>query len=321
MSMEGAISRTHLKQACERYNITFEGLAFAGGMENAVHSYSKNGQTIYLRFGHSSHMSFDLVTAEIDWVVFLLEKNVPVVKPVKSENGIYVERIGKGKDSYNVVAFEKAEGEQLDFGDPKSWNDSIVRDWGKTIGRMHSVTKDYKPKSARRYEFRPEMDLSLIKMEDMKVREKVSNLFQRMHELSRGREEYGLVHSDIHVGNFFVKDDKIAAILDFDRACYKWFISEIAIALYYPLYVTTLRHDADGQREFASRFLPTFLEGYNNENTLELKWLERLNMFMRVRDAILFMYLPPSVPEEVRGRFRRRILGEDPYTDIDVHEL
>jgi Ser/Thr protein kinase RdoA (MazF antagonist) len=321
MSMENTVSKAHQKLASERYGVASNELSFAGGMENAVYSYQKDSKTIFLRFGHSSHMTFDLVTAEIDWMVYLLEKKVPVVKPVKSENGIYVERIGKRKDSYNVVAFEKAEGEQLDFGDPKSWNDSIVRNWGRTIGRMHSVSKDYKPTSARRYEFHPEFDLSLIRREDMKVRESVSKLFQRMHELPKGRQEYGLVHSDIHVGNFFVKDDKISAILDFDRACYKWFISEIAIALYYPLYVTTLRNDAAEQREFASRFLPTFLEGYNNENTLDSKWLERLSMFMQVRDAILFMYLPPSVPEEVRGRFRRRILGEEPYTDIKFHEL
>jgi len=253
MSMEDTVSKANQELACERYGLATEELSFAGGMENAVYSYQKGGKTVFLRFGHSSHMTFDLVTAEIDWVVYLLDKNVPAVKPVKSENGIYVERIGMGKDSYNVVAFEKAEGEQLDFGNPKSWNDAVVRNWGRTIGRMHSASKDYKPKSARRYEFRPELDLSLIRREDKKVREKISDLFRRMHELPKGRDEYGLVHSDIHVGNFFVKGDRISAILDFDRACYKWFISEIAIALYYPLYVTTLRNNADEQRDFASK--------------------------------------------------------------------
>ncbi|MFW9805061.1 MAG: hypothetical protein ACFFFC_20605, partial [Candidatus Thorarchaeota archaeon] len=122
MSRGDTISKAHQELARERYGVASEQLNFAGGMENAVYSYQKDGKTVFLRFGHSSHMTLDLVSAEIDWVVYLLEKNVPVVKPVKSENGIYVERIGKGKDSYNVVAFEEAEGEQLDFGDPKSWN-------------------------------------------------------------------------------------------------------------------------------------------------------------------------------------------------------
>jgi Ser/Thr protein kinase RdoA (MazF antagonist) len=319
--MEVTVSKKHLKQACEQYGVKSKELKFAGGMENAVYSYQKDGQTIFLRFGHSSHMTLDLVTAEIDWVVYLLDNDVPAVTPVKSENGTYVERIGKGNDSYNVVAFVRAEGEQLDFGDPKSWNDAVIKDWGKTIGRMHSVTKDYKHKSTKRYEFRPELDMALIKGESEKVKESIKGLFKRMHELPRGRDTYGLVHSDIHVGNFFVKDDRISAILDFDRACYKWFISEIAIGLYYPLYVTTLRNDANEQKEFASKFLPTFLEGYTDENNLDSSWFEHLDMFMRVRDAVLFMYMPPAVPEEVKGRFRRRILGEDPYTDIQFQNL
>ncbi|MHA1925779.1 MAG: phosphotransferase enzyme family protein [Candidatus Thorarchaeota archaeon] len=318
--MEGSVSKKHLKQACDQYGIVPNELTFSGGMENAVYSYQKNGQTIFLRFGHRSHMTLDLVTAEIEWVVYLLENDVPAVKPVKSDTGSYVERIGKGRNSYNVVAFEKAEGEQLDFGDPMSWNDSVIRDWGKTIGKMHSVTKDYKHKSTRRYDFHPELDLPLVKRESKTIRNRISALFQRMHELPKESETYGLVHSDIHAGNFFVKDDKIAAVLDFDRACYKWFVSEIAVALYYPLYVTTLRNDIAEQKEYASRFLPVFLDGYRKETKLNSSWFEHLDMFMQVRDAILFMYMPPGVPEEVKERFRRRIRGEDPYMDLQFQE-
>ncbi len=321
MSMEGTVSKKHLKQACKHYGVAEGDLTFAGGMENAVFSYQKDGQTVFLRFGHSSHMTRDLVTAEIDWIVYLLDNDVPAVKPVKSESGTYVEKIGKGKGAYNVVAFEKAEGEQLDFGDPKSWNNSVVRDWGKTIGRMHSVTKDYKPTSPRRYEFHPELDLPLIKGESKNVIDRISDLFQRIHELPKGRDTYGLVHSDIHVGNFFVKDDKISAIFDFDRSCYKWFISEVAVALYYPLYVTPLRNKTKDQKNYASRFLPIFLEGYSSENNLASSWFEHLDMFMQVRDAILFMYMPQGVPEEVKGRFRRRILGEDPYPDFQFQKM
>ncbi|MFX0107428.1 MAG: phosphotransferase enzyme family protein [Candidatus Hodarchaeota archaeon] len=321
MSMKASVSEKHLAQACEQYGVASKDLTFVGGIENAVYSFQKDNQTFFLRIGHSKHMTFDLVTAEIDWVVYLLDKNVPAIKPVKSKNGTYVERIGTGKDSYNVVAFEKAEGEQLDFKDPKSWSDSVIKDWGRVVGRMHSVTKDYEPKSSRRYEFQPELDLYLVKGESKEVRDCIKSLFQRMHELPKTRDAYGLVHSDMHAGNFFVKDDRISAILDFDRACYKWFISEIAIGLYYPLYVTALRKSSKDQKEYASRFFPIFFEGYSGENHLDSSWLEQLDMFIQVRDAILFMYMPPSVPEDVNEMFRRRILGEDPYADIQWQEL
>jgi Ser/Thr protein kinase RdoA (MazF antagonist) len=310
------VSKKKLQMTAELYGLNIDCLEFVGGIENSVYRYEKNGQSFFLRFGDISHMSFNLVSAEIDWVLYLLNRNIPAVKPVASDNGLFVERINTGSNSYNVVAFEEAEGDQLDFGNPKSWNDSVVRDWGKTIGRMHSVTKEYKPKSSRRYEFKPEVDLPLIKRESKKIINSISDLLQRMHELPKGREVYGLVHSDIHVGNFFVKNDKISAILDFDRACYKWFISEVAIALYYPLYITSLRENSVEQRKFASEFLPVFREGYETEHRLNESWTEHLDMFIRVRDAILFMYLPSDVPEALRERFRRRIVGEDPYTEI-----
>ncbi|MFX1368292.1 MAG: phosphotransferase enzyme family protein [Promethearchaeota archaeon] len=316
MNAEGTISERILEQTCDRYGVLSKHLVFVGGIENAIYSYEKDNQTFFLRFGHSSHMTLDLVTAEIDWLVYLIDKEVPAVKPAKSENGSYIERIDTGKDSYNVVAFERAEGEHLDFRDPFSWTDSVIRDWGRVIGRMHSVTKDYKHKSTKRYEFQPELDLHLIR-DNAKARENIADLFQRMHELPKSRESYGLVHSDIHAGNFFVKDNRISAILDFDRACYKWFISELAVFLYYPLYITEMRSNPNKQREYASRVFPIFWEGYAAENHLDPSWLEHLDLFMQVRDAILFMYLPPSVSKDVRMRFGRRILGEDSYTDFE----
>lgn len=318
--MDGSVSKKHLEEACAKYGIGLKDLTFAGGMENAVYSFRKEDQKLFLRIGQTKHMSTELVNAEIDWVIYLLDKKVPAVRPVKSDKGVIVEVIGKGRDSYNVVAFEEAEGEQLDFRNPKSWQDSVIRDWGKTIGRIHSVTKDYNPKSSRRYEFHPELDLHLVK-KDSKAKRRIGDLFERMHELPKTRDSYGLVHSDLHAGNFFVKADKISTILDFDRACYKWFISEVAIALYYPLYVTELRKRPHEQKEYASRFLPLFLEGYSSENKLDSSWLEYLSLFMQVRDAILYMYIPPTVPAEWKASFRRRILGEDTYADIQFEDM
>jgi Ser/Thr protein kinase RdoA (MazF antagonist) len=317
MSAEGTVSKKILEQTCNRYGILTQELTFVGGMENAVYSYQKDSQTYFLRMGHSSHMTLELVTAEIDWLVYLVDNKVPAVRPVKSHHGTYVESVGSNNDSYNVVAFEKAEGEHMDFRNPKSWSESVIRDWGRVIGLMHSVAKDYKPKSTRRYEFHPELDMPLIKGEAKEVKDSIRSLFQRMHELPKSRDSYGLVHSDIHVGNFFVKDDKISAVFDFDRACYKWFISEIAIALYYPLYVTEMRNNTDEQKDYVARVLPEFLNGYSTENKLDSSWLEHLDMFMQVRDVILFMYMPPNVPEDVKNRFRRRIVGKDPYTDFN----
>lgn len=319
----GAIGESALRSICERYEIDQQAVSFVGGMENSVYSFQKDGQEYFLRIGHSQHMTFDLVKAEIDWVLYLADNDVPAVKPVQSVNGEYVERITRNSHYYNVVAFEKAEGANLDFYNPQSWPNSAIRSWGKTVGRMQAVTKGYTPKSTRRYKFNltPNYIRSLIPKETSETIEKVIHIFKRLDSLPTTKDGYGLVHSDLHVGNFFVKNSQVSAVLDFDRACYKWFISEIAIALYYPLYITSLRHNEEDQRKFANQFLPIFWQGYETENQLDDSWIQHLDLFIQVRDAVLFLYLPSDAKEETKDLFRRRIISKEPYTLIKWDEM
>jgi Ser/Thr protein kinase RdoA (MazF antagonist) len=313
MKVDNSLPKSHLNEIAERYGIKPQGLNFVGGFENSVYSFIKNSQDFFLRIGNSKHMTFNLVEAEIDWVRYLVENDVPAVRPAPSINGEYVEMVSFGDVSYNVVAFEKAEGNHVNHGEPLGWNGDIIRDWGKVIGRMHSVTKDHKPGSSRRYEYNPGLDSFLYKNECKEIRDYIDGLFLQLSELPKTRDSYGLVHSDIHTGNFFVKNDKISAILDFDRACYKWFVSELAIALFYPLYLTQLRTDIENQKKFVKQFFPTFMEGYDTENKLDPKWLDYLDLFIRVRDVILLMYAPN---DDWKKPLRPRLLGREPYLNI-----
>jgi len=314
MPGQETVPKTHLKEIGVRYGVTLEELTFVGGFENSVYSFSMKDQELFLRIGSLKHMTLELVQAEIEWVRYLVEKGVPAVRPTPSVADEYVECVELGEVSYNVVAFEKAKGEHIKNGrEPLTWNREMIRDWGRVIGRMHSVTKDFVPKSSRRYEYNPGLDSFLYKNESKKIREYIDSLWIQLGELPKTRDSYGLVHSDIHTGNFFVRNNKISAILDFDRSCYKWFISELAVALYYPIYLTELRNHKDKQKKFVRDFLSLFMEGYESENILDSKWLEHLDFFMRVREVILLMYSPH---DDWRKPLRPRISGKEPYLDV-----
>ncbi len=311
--MSREIKADHLRKIAERYNTHPDEMVHVGGFENSVYSFSQNGTELFLRIGSADHMTFELVKAEIDWVLYLVENGVPAVHPVASANELFVERVNTGDALYNVVAFEKARGEHVDHGNPGAWDDAMIRDWGRTIGRMHSLADGFQAGTYRRYEFRPDLDSHMYSKESKEVSDYINSLFGKLRALRKTRESYGLVHSDIHTGNFLVTDNRISAILDFDRSCYKWFVSELAVALYYPLYLTSIRSDPGAQEEFVSRFVPLFLEGYENERKMPLEWLDHLEMFIRVREVILFMYAPA---EEIRSRLRPRISGREPYLDV-----
>ncbi|MDO8056390.1 MAG: phosphotransferase [Candidatus Hermodarchaeota archaeon] len=310
------VPKKYLNQICALYGVKTEELAYVGGIENFVYSYQKDNQDFFLRIGHSKHMTFDLVQAELDWVSYLVDKGVPAVKPIESVNERILEKVITDDGYLNIVAFEKAIGEHLDNGNPQNWSDEIIKDYGRIVGKMHALSKDYKAKEAKRYQFKPSLDINwLLKGEDREVINRITKLFQETESLPKDEEAYGLVHGDLHIGNFFVKNNRITALLDFDRTCYKWFVSEIAVALYYPLYHTPLNQSRNAQEEFVKEFLHLFMKGYEEENTLDSMWMKKLIVFIQVRDAILFMYLPQEM-EHFKKNHRLRILGEEPYIDV-----
>ena len=309
------ISEKYLTEIGTLYDFNPSDLSYVGGMENHVYSFSKNNQEYFVRIGDSKHMSFELVEAEIDWVVHLVNNKVPAVKPIQSTNERLIEKVEKDNGYLNVVGFEKAEGEHLDHGNPQDWSDEIIIEYGRTTGRMHSLAKNYQAKSSKRYNFQPSLAIKyMLKNEEPEIIERIAEIFHKVENLPKDKEGYGLVHGDLHTGNFFVENNKVSAILDFDRTCYKWFISEVAVALFYPLYATQLSKKKEKQIEFVKQFLPLFMKGYSSENNLDSKWMEKIDDFIKVRHAILYMYLPPQFNHEKEEQGRR--LKEDDYLNI-----
>ncbi len=56
------------------------------------------------------------------------------------------------------------------------------------------------------------------------------------------------------------------------------------------------------------------MEGYSSENNLDSKWIEKIDDFIKVRHAILYMYLPPQFYHEKEEQGRR--LKENDYLNI-----
>ena len=81
-------------------------------------------------------------------------------------------------------------------------------------------------------------------------------------------------------------------------SCYKWFISDIAVFLYYPLYKSRLVTNQEHQKEFIEYFLPQFWNGYCSENRLSEEWTSRIQQFIKLRDAYLCIIINGTIRNE-----------------------
>ncbi len=281
-----------INEAAVRYGIEKEKLKFINDFENYIYEYEKNDKHYILRITHSSHRSENLVNGELDWIFYLYKNNVNVCKPVLSINNRLVERIDAKNSYFLVTAFDKAKGEHVDRNNEFLWNPCIFEKWGQTVGRMHALTKNYSPSKEQYQRFEiPEDDLyknggNYISIYGEKFSQKHMDLMKWYNSLKRDSNSYGLIHTDVHQGNFFAYNNNIT-VFDFDDCAYSFFINDIAIVLFY----VNWTRDSDNNVKFSEEFLKHFMRGYNMENTLEAYWFDAIPNFLKLRELIVFEVL------------------------------
>lgn len=280
---------TILNQAASNFEMDINSLHKVGGFENYVYGYTLGGNDYILRITHSSHRTSEMISSELDWLEYLYQNHANVCMPVYSLHKRLIEIIPVSKDNYFIAtAFSKALGRHMKAEDA---TDSLFKQWGKAIGKMHYLTKNYVKKDG--IITRPlwyddpifYKAAEYIPSDHKIVADKLYEMVDKLKALPKEKEGYGLIHTDIHSGNFFIHDGDIT-VFDFDDCSYQYFISDIAIALFYCL----LKPDTTENRlAFADKFLTAFLEGYREENQLDDKWILLLPDFLKLREIELYV--------------------------------
>jgi Ser/Thr protein kinase RdoA (MazF antagonist) len=216
-----------------------------------------------------------------------LKKNdasVPIV--YHSINNQIVEKVSCENNQYfSITCYSKAKGS---FVKKEDMNSELFYLLGKDIGRLHQLTKNYQPVN-KRIEWYEEDYISdcirYLTEEDELILKKSYEIFKKIKSLPKSENNYGLIHTDLHFHNMFYKEGKFT-FFDFDDSSYKYFISDIAIVLYYYF----VFNDRSSNRiEKTKEILVPFMKGYQTENKLDHKEFILLNDFLKLRETILYL--------------------------------
>ncbi|WP_421383982.1 phosphotransferase enzyme family protein [Bacillus salacetis] len=320
-----------LQKAADFYGGSLTNSKKLGDFENYVYEIHKEEKPYILRLTHSSHRSKDQVEAELEWVNYLHSKGVNVSQVSHSEAGNLVEEIPVGDTSFFVCLFDKAPGSpvgvQSDLLGP-----SLFKEWGRTIGKMNRAAKDFVEGSSVREHWYDEDLLKNISLylpeEDKEISIAGKELVETLHSFSSGRDEYGLIHSDIHLGNFFYHEGEIH-VFDFDDSSYHWFASDIAIPLFYSVWAKMGGENLEDRSAFGEEFLFHFLMGYYEENILDEQWIKRIPLFLKLRDIVLYTVFHKkfdmdNLSEREAGAvagIRKRLVNGEPMVELDYEKI
>jgi amicoumacin kinase len=317
--------------AARRYGLAPSGLTELNAFENFVYeAETEDGAAIVLRISHSTRRTLDYTQGEVEFVRYLGAAGLPVAQPILSESGQFVERIDDDDPGHYfvVTAFERAEGVVFDDAPPlreRYWKPPLFRDLGRIFARLHNRAQSYKlsnPRFKRQewYEY-DVVDIDrFAPPEEQLVRERTARIIERLNQLPRGPQDYGVIHADLHPHNFCFADGRITAF-DFDNCEYAWFVKDIAVIVFY-----VARDEPRGKREDAvTAFLPPFLDGYREHRRCDRSWLEAVPDMLALQRsmnyALFHQYRDPDVlDDDIRDRwwrFRRDIEQEVPVLELD----
>jgi Ser/Thr protein kinase RdoA (MazF antagonist) len=314
-----------LKESAHLYGTDANSAVLLSDMENFVFSCGGTNEPIIVRITHYSHRQKNALLGELDWMTYLSDGGIPLATPLHSIRGNLVEEIGSGEAQFAVTAFPKLPGQPiLEAGE---CTPQIFQQWGRVMGRMHALTKNYYPSypSYRRSSWF-ENDI-LFNVENYipgqaVIQRKLQSLMQNLQVLPQDSESYGLVHRDFTDVNFFVHDHRIA-VFDFDDSEYHWFIYDIAVVLFDSL--PFLPHLEMDEASFGGYFWQHYYRGYTQENTLDKVWLERLPHFMKLSQIYMYIWFHKKWDLEsltkgqqrVLSKYRRNIENDIPCLEFD----
>ncbi|QHW33414.1 phosphotransferase [Paenibacillus rhizovicinus] len=288
-----AVSNEALEHACRLYGTNASVTTFIGGLQNLVYAYAQDGQDLILRLTPSANRTELLVLSELDWIRYLAGKGISVSQPIRSKNGQWTEQIHSAHGDYICAAFERAAGRRVDY--PECLEDvALYERLGRLTGKLHALSSTYQPvmPTIHRHDWEQNwflQHIDLLPETQTGVRDSYFELLESIRGLPKTDEAYGLIHGDINVGNFMVDDQGEVTLFDFDEAQYSWFVEDIAVQLYYLVYVYGGDDGLELREEQASRFMEQFMKGYQLEHALDEYWVRQLPLFLRLREIIVYI--------------------------------
>ncbi len=294
----------------------------------------KRGTNAYiLRVSQYSSEKKNHIDFELKWMRYLAGKMAGIIEPLTSIGNALYEEIEVFSRTYILCLFEKAPGKAVDLNNPQEFSEDLFFRLGALMGDMHRLTREYggnirKPQfewtgsiNSWRY------DTAIV---DECVRLCLKKRYDEINSLPISKDNYGIIHWDIHTDNFFVNKGEIY-LFDFGACQFNWYTADIASAIFFlvlkgagPL---TCRNEKE-RTEFAEVCLNSYLKGYLQTGKISKYWIDKIDLFMKYQMGDEYIFVQSFWPHELAHQrdfylnwHRERIIKGLPYVFIDYGKV
>lgn len=280
-----------LDEALKRYGINQLNIHRISGFESFF--FECRDKNILLRITHNTHRTESAILAEIEFIKFLSHNKINVPEVILSKKNNSVEIVGRGKSNFFIVAFNKISGKSKNVN---LYDNNLIFEYGRLIGKIHNLSKDYKPKKKRcSWSTSDYYKIENLPKDHKEVINKSNQLIKYLKDLPKSNNSYGLIHNDAHTGNILISN-RVFNLIDFDDCMYSWYISDIAIIIFNAIVFNSDLLDNSNKKKikFINNFLTLFMKGYRKENNLNQKWMKEIPHFLKLQELSLYLTIYKS---------------------------
>ena len=248
---------------------------------NFVFVLKANEARYFLRFSHASERTSEGIRAELDYVHLLARKGIHVAEPVPSIAGNLVETVGSSLGDFHAVVFRALPGRHWQFGELDERRFEL---WGKDLGALHCSGKGFATSGRPTWSDHLLFAERTISSSEGDASRELRAVHEALRNMPTDQSSFGLIHYDFELDNIVWQDDD-AGVLDFDDCVLHWYAGDIAFAL------RDLFDDQVGNIDLKGDRFVAFLKGYRSANTISDAAVQRIPLFLRLHNLILFSRL------------------------------
>ena len=227
--------------------------------------------------------------AETEYIRYLHDNGGNVGNIIDSLQGNLVEEINCIGHAFFVVLFDKAKGKTFADNDYEYLKGVSITEYyfncGKTLGRLHQLSKEYTP-THKRCDFFDKFSVEyidkLIPNSYSLLKMKMFDLLKALGNLSKDQETFGMVHFDFNDGNYFIDfNTGQITVYDFDNSCFCWYLFDLASVWKNGTGWIQHEENSDKRREFMDGYFKIVLDGYRSETVIDDSMLDNLPIFFK----------------------------------------
>lgn len=264
--------------------------------ENVVCDVTQaDGTHVVMRLHRPGYNTVDELESEVLWVAALRDAGMRLPLAIPTVGGSHYTAVDMGDETRQVGVVSWVDGAPLGEAIGAS-GDSVVEHYAR-IGEIAAQIRNHNavwtpPDGFRRRRWDANglvgeaplwgrfWDLDTLSPTAQSIFTAAqSTLLDELGSLSIEQDAFGLIHSDLHLGNLMADGDDLT-VIDFDDAGYGWFVHELAVAL----------HPVLGEPwEDAAR--SALVEGYRREHPLSDDEERLIDTFLTVRCLMIVAWL------------------------------